>query len=136
MSDFYSKEDLKNSTFLPYPSEFVFNPVLRAIPAQAKELYAVLRYRINLSARNNDFCDEKGLFVLYNQKELEEQTGMAERTIKYWFSLARKNFLIETVRQAPGLPSLPMRERGLKCLRRFDEITNRVAPHAGAWIEI
>ena len=104
MSDFYSKEDLKNSTFLPYPSEFVFNPVLRAIPAQAKELYAVLRYRINLSARNNDFCDEKGLFVLYNQKELEEQTGMAERTIKYWFSLARKNFLIETVRQAPGLP--------------------------------
>ena len=104
MSDFYSKENLKNSTFLPYPMEFVFNPVLRAIPAQAKELYAVLRYRINLSARNNDFCDEKGLFVLYNQKELEEQTGMAERTIKYWFSLARKNFLIETVRQAPGLP--------------------------------
>ena len=104
MSDFYSRDDLKNSTFLPYPMEFVFNPVLRAIPAQAKELYAVLRYRINLSARNNDFCDEKGLFVLYNQKELEEQTGMAERTIKYWFSLARKNFLIETVRQAPGLP--------------------------------
>ena len=104
MSDFYSRDDLKNSTFLPYPMEFVFNPVLRAIPAQAKELYAVLRYRINLSARNKDFCDEKGLFVLYNQKELEEQTGMAERTIKYWFSLARKNFLIETVRQAPGLP--------------------------------
>ncbi len=104
MSDFYSRDDLKNSTFLPYPMEFVFNPVLRAIPAQAKELYAVLRYRINLSARNNNFCDEKGLFVLYNQKELEEQTGMAERTIKYWFSLARKNFLIETVRQAPGLP--------------------------------
>ena len=26
------------------------------------------------------------------------------RTIKYWFSLARKNFLIETGRQAPGLP--------------------------------
>ena len=104
MSDFYSRDDLKNSTFFPYPMEFVFNPVLRAIPAQAKELYAVLRYRINLSARNNDFCDEKGLFVLYNQKELEEQTGMAERTIKYWFSLARKNFLIETVRQAPGLP--------------------------------
>ena len=104
MSDFYSRYYLKNSTFLPYPMEFVFNPVLRAIPAQAKELYAVLRYRINLSARNKDFCDEKGLFVLYNQKELEEQTGMAERTIKYWFSLARKNFLIETVRQAPGLP--------------------------------
>ena len=104
MSDFYSRDDLKNSTFLPYPMEFVFNPALRAIPAQAKELYAVLRYRINLSARNKDFCDEKGLFVLYNQKELEEQTGMAERTIKYWFSLARKNFLIETVRQAPGLP--------------------------------
>ena len=104
MSDFYSRDDLKNSTFLPYPMEFVFNPVLRAIPAPAKELYAVLRYRINLSARNKDFCDEKGLFVLYNQKELEEQTGMAERTIKYWFSLARKNFLIETVRQAPGLP--------------------------------
>ena len=104
MSDFYSRDDLKNSTFLPYPMEFVFNPLLRAIPAQAKELYAVLRYRINLSARNNNFCDEKGLFVLYNQKELEEQTGMAERTIKYWFSLARKNFLIETVRQAPGLP--------------------------------
>ncbi len=104
MSDFYSRDDLRNSTFLPYPMEFVFNPVLRAIPAQAKELYAVLRYRINLSARNNNFCDEKGLFVLYNQKELEEQTGMAERTIKYWFSLARKNFLIETVRQAPGLP--------------------------------
>ena len=104
MSDFYSRDDLKNSTFLPYPMEFVFNPVLRAIPAQAKELYAVLRYRINLSARNKDFCDENGLFVLYNQKELEEQTGMAERTIKYWFSLARKNFLIETVRQAPGLP--------------------------------
>ena len=104
MSDFYSKEDFKNSTFLPYPVEFVFNPVLRAIPAQAKELYALLRYRINLSARNKDFCDEKGLFVFYNQKELEEQTGMAERTIKYWFSLARKNFLIETVRQGPGLP--------------------------------
>ena len=104
MSDFYSKEDFKNSTFLPYPAEFVFNPVLRAIPAQAKELYALLRYRINLSARNKDFCDEKGLFVFYNQKELEEQTGMAERTIKYWFSSARKNFLIETVRQGPGLP--------------------------------
>ena len=104
MSDFYSKEDFKNSTFLPYPAEFVFNPALRAIPAQAKELYALLRYRINLSARNKDFCDEKGLFVFYNQKELEEQTGMAERTIKYWFSSARKNFLIETVRQGPGLP--------------------------------
>ena len=104
MSDFYSKEDFKNSTFLPYPTEFVFNPVLRAIPAQAKELYALLRYRINLSARNKDFCDEKGLFVFYNQKDLEEQTGMAERTIKYWFSSARKNFLIETVRQGPGLP--------------------------------
>ncbi len=104
MSDFYSKEDFKNSTFLPYPTEFVFNPVLRAIPAQAKELYALLRYRINLSARNKDFCDEKGLFVFYNQKELEEQTGMSERTIKYWFSAARKSFLIETVRQGLGLP--------------------------------
>ena len=74
---------------------------------------------------------------------------MRERGLKYqWSSIpaipalvaphagAWIEILIETVRQAPGLPSLPMRERGLKCLRRFDEITNRVAPHAGAWIEI
>ena len=35
------------------------------------------------------------------------------------------------------MESLPMRERGLKCLSLVDlRQIERVAPHAGAWIEI
>ena len=104
MRQFYSSKDCKNSSFLPYPSEFIFNPLLRRISGPAKELYALLRYRMNISMRNPSFEDEKGLFVIYSQKELCEQVGVTERTIRMWFAEAKKYHLIETSPQGCGKP--------------------------------
>ena len=104
MRQFYSSKDCQNSSFLPYPSEFIFNPLLRRISGPAKELYALLRYRMNISMRNPSFEDEKGLFVIYSQKELCEQVGVTERTIRMWFAEAKKYHLIETSPQGCGKP--------------------------------
>ena len=104
MRQFYSSKDFQNSSFLPYPSEFIFNPLLRRISGPAKELYALLRYRMNISMRNPSFEDEKGLFVIYSQKELCEQVGVTERTIRMWFAEAKKYHLIETSPQGCGKP--------------------------------
>ena len=104
MRQFYSSKDCQNSSFLPYPSEFIFNPLLRRISGPAKELYALLRYRMNISMRNPSFEDEKGLFVIYSQKGLCEQVGVTERTIRMWFAEAKKYHLIETSPQGCGKP--------------------------------
>ena len=104
MRQFYSSKDCQNSSFLPYPSEFIFNPLLRRISGPAKELYALLRYRMNISMRNPSFEDEKGLFVIYSQKALCEQVGVTERTIRMWFAEAKKYHLIETSPQGCGKP--------------------------------
>ena len=104
MRQFYSSKDFQNSSFLPYPSEFIFNPLLRGVSGPAKELYALLRYRMNISMRNPAFEDEKGLFVVYTQKELCEQIGVTERAIRMWFAEAKKYHLIETVQQGCGKP--------------------------------
>jgi hypothetical protein len=59
---------------------------------------------MNISMRNPSFEDEKGLFVIYSQKELCEQVGVTERTIRMWFAEAKKYHLIETSPQGCGKP--------------------------------
>lgn len=105
MSKLYSSKDFINARRMPYPPEFILDPKLRDIPYRVKELYTLLKWRMNLSVMNADyFEDEDGLFVVYPHKEIAEQTGASERAVKDWFAQAEELGLIITKKQGLGRP--------------------------------
>lgn len=105
MSKLYSSKDFINARRMPYPPEFILDKKLRDIPYRVKELYTLLKWRMNLSVMNADyFEDEDGLFVVYPHKEIAEQTGAGERAVKDWFAQAEELGLIITKKQGLGRP--------------------------------
>ena len=95
----YMRADMGITSFMPYPC---FLPASGLSPA-AKELYALLLHRSNLSKHNN-WVDELGrVFVIYPLDQLSRDLGKSKTTIKAALNELCAADLLERKRRGRGL---------------------------------
>ena len=95
----YMRANTEITDFLPYPC---FLPASGLSPA-AKELYALLLHRSNLS-RHNNWVDEQGrVYVIYTLDQLSRDLGKSKTTIKAALNELSAADLLERKRRGRGL---------------------------------
>ena len=95
----YMRANTEITGFMPYPC---FLPVSGLSPA-AKELYALLLHRSNLS-RHNNWVDEQGrVYVIYTIDQLSRDLVKSKTTIKAALNELSAADLLERKRRGKGL---------------------------------
>lgn len=103
MRKYYSSADVVNDDFLPVPMVLLTNP---NFSLGEVVLYAFIKNRMKLSQMNTErFEDERGIFVIYKQKDLAEMLHRDVKTIKRYFEALKKAGLILTVQEEAGRPA-------------------------------
>lgn len=106
MAEYYSLDDFANDYNAPLPLALIFSPQYADVSPQEKIMYAVLKYRMQLSARSGEkFSDDMGLYIYFKQEELAESMHCSLRTVKRIFSDMKEHGLIATRRVGVGSPS-------------------------------
>ena len=103
MRKYYSSADVVNDDFLPVPMMLLTNP---DFSLGEVVLYAFIKNRMKLSQMNTErFEDERGIFVIYKQKDLAEMLHRDVKTIKRYFEALKKAELILVVQEEAGKPA-------------------------------
>ena len=100
----YKLGDISNEEFYMLPKSLFKNPRFSDIGVASKVVYAILKDRMNLSAKNGWSEDNGDIFFLFGQEDLATISCMSISTIQRCMGELKRVGLIETARQGLGKP--------------------------------
>ena len=96
---------INNINYALIPLELTTNPEYSHLNSNAKLLYALLLNRKQLSDRNRQyFHDEKGVFVLYSNTQIQKHLSCSDKTATHTLNRLEQAGLIRKEYQKQGLP--------------------------------
>lgn len=102
-SKFKSPYSVVRSAFIQADIDLFENPFFQNVSDAEKVVYTVLSHRMDMSMRDERFCDENGYFIFFKQKELAKKMGRSLISIKRIFKALEEHGLIVTQKRGTGL---------------------------------
>ena len=94
-----------NENFAFFPLILITDEKYKALTSNEKILYVLFLNRLNYSRKNlNRFSDEKGVFIYYSYKSIQNHLNCSEPTITSALNNLQKAGLIRKEYQKRGLP--------------------------------
>ncbi len=92
-------------TYAILPLELITEEKYKVLSSDEKILYTLLLNRVSYSKKNlKKFSDEKGIFVYYSNKQIQEHIGCSTNTVTKILDNLEKVGLIKKEHQKCGLP--------------------------------
>ena len=95
----YKLGDIDNEKFYTIPKSLFTNPTIKNIGVSSKIIYAILKDRMELSAKNGWSEDNGDIFFLFGQEELAEMACLSPRTVATCLNELKEVGLIDIKRQ-------------------------------------
>lgn len=101
----FKKGEIDNERYYQIPKAFFTNPLYKSMSSDAKMIYAFLKDRMVLSARNGWYDDNGDIYMYFSQEAIAEMMGISASTVSRSMKQLQKCNLIEMVKQGQGKPS-------------------------------
>lgn len=102
-SKFKSPYSVARSAFIQADIDLFENPFFQNVSDAEKVVYTILSHRMDMSMRDERFCDENGYFIFFRQKELAKKLGRSLISVKRIFKALEEHGLIVTQKRGTGL---------------------------------
>lgn len=101
----FKKGEIDNERYYQIPKAFFTNPLYKSLSSDAKMIYAFLKDRMVLSARNGWHDNNGDIYLYFSQDVIADMMGISTSTVSRSMKQLQNCNLIEMVKQGQGKPS-------------------------------